>query len=144
MSRSRRAEDTAQVLRSWRIPSTSRECSSSNIMASRSASSWIAAMRSLRREIWLVNSTARVGTTGQSHIKNCNCPGSPFAGVNSTCTGRKTMDFQHLNGALAYHYRAKRAYFGQYRDGFSNSLAIDLSSKGLPGQLRIFVNYALS
>src|SRR3954470_15981487 len=48
-----------------------------------------------------------------------NCPGSPFAGVNSTCTGRKTMDFQHLNGALAYHYRAKRAYFGQYRDGFS-------------------------
>src|SRR4051812_5187564 len=65
----------------------------------------------------------------------CNCPGSPFAGVNSTCTGRKTMDFQHLNGALAYHYRAKRAYFGQYRDGFSISLAIDLSSKGLPGQL---------
>src|SRR3954468_20283585 len=48
-----------------------------------------------------------------------NCPGSPFAGVNSTCNGRKTMDFQHLNGALAYHYRAKRAYFGQYRDRFS-------------------------
>jgi hypothetical protein len=48
-----------------------------------------------------------------------NCPGSPFAGVNSTWTGRKTMDVQHLNGALAYHYRAKRAYFGQYRDGFS-------------------------
>src|SRR3954471_23081861 len=69
----------------------------------------------------------------------CNCPGSPFAGVKSTCTGRKTMDFQHLNGALAYHYRAKRAYFGQYRDGFSISqfsLAIDLSSKGLPGQLQ--------
>src|SRR4051812_10116858 len=48
-----------------------------------------------------------------------NCPGSPFAGVNSTCTGRKTVDFQHLNGALAYHHRAKRAYFGQYRDRFS-------------------------
>src|SRR3954462_2766321 len=52
-------------------------------------------------------------------LQKSNCPGSPFAGVKSTCTGRKTMDFQHLNGALAYHYRAKRAYFGQYRDGFS-------------------------
>src|SRR3954451_7485631 len=54
-----------------------------------------------------------------SGFKFRNCPGSPFAGVNSTCTGRKTMDFQHLNSALAYHYRAKRAYFGQYRDRFS-------------------------
>jgi hypothetical protein len=44
---------------------------------------------------------------------------APFAGVNSTCIGRKIMDCQHLNGALAYHYRAKWAYFGQYRDRFS-------------------------
>src|SRR4051794_35561691 len=63
----------------------------------------------------------QIGRTrnSSSTLINCNCPGSPFAGVNSTCTGRKTMDFQHLNSALAYHYRAKRAYFGQYRDRFS-------------------------
>src|SRR3954464_11775888 len=65
-----------------------------------------------------VNAFAQDELSG-SHLVKGNCPGSPFAGVNSTCTGRKTMDFQHLNGALAYHYRAKRAYFGQYRDRFS-------------------------
>src|SRR3954447_12031073 len=66
----------------------------------------------------LLFSLRRVGPALSIKIYR-NCPGSPFAGVNSTCTGRKTMDFQHLNSALAYHYRAKRAYFGQYRDRFS-------------------------